>query len=145
MEFFYSYIDPAIIIEFAKVGTLLFTILQTSRFFKDLKTASSPSDGFVAKPVIFPCRTSHTRLYPKTHSFSYSYLWVGIPVGWKGNVGGLLSADAFESSIPWYSKLLSLSTGEAWQTVDGDDYLARGHVDGGLHEKLQNYLQSQVC
>ena len=42
-------------------------------------------------------------------------------------------------------RLWSLNPGSAWYTVDGDDYLGRGHVDGGLQEKLQDYLQSRVC
>ena len=45
------------------------------------------------KPLLFPSRTSHMRLFPKNHSFSYSYLLVGIPVGWRGSTGSLISAD----------------------------------------------------
>jgi hypothetical protein len=138
------YINPTIVVNFAKAGTALFTILQTVRYFRGLKAVSSPSDGFLAKPMIFPCRTAHTRLFPKTHSFSYSYLWVGIPVGWRGSVGGLLSSDASKQSYPWYMRLLSLNPGGAWHTVDGDDYLGRGHAGGGLQEKLYIYLGTQV-
>lgn len=144
LAFVSLYINPAVVIDFAKAGAALFTILQILRYFMGLKALSSPSDGFLAKPMIFPCRTSHTRLFPKIHSFSYSYLWVGIPVGWRGSVGGMLSSDASKQSYPWYMRLLSPNAGGAWNTVDGDDYLGRGHVDGGLQEKLQNYLQSQA-
>ena len=139
-----QYINPATVINLAEAATILFTVFQIVRNLRGFKAPSSPSDDFVAKPMIFPCRTSHTRLVPKTHSFSYSYLWVGIPVGWKGNVGGLLSADAPKMSSPWYRRVLSLNSGDAWHTVDGDDYLGRGHADGGLHEKLHSYLQDQV-
>ena len=45
------------------------------------------------RPLFFPSRTTQTRLFPKSHSFSYSYLLVGIPVGWRGSVGGMLAAD----------------------------------------------------
>ncbi|KAL8910450.1 MAG: hypothetical protein Q9171_004244 [Xanthocarpia ochracea] len=41
------------------------------------------SYGYVMKPLLFPSKTSHTRLFPKKHSFTYSYLLVGIPVGWR--------------------------------------------------------------
>jgi hypothetical protein len=57
----------------------------------------------------------------------------------------MLSSDDLSNSSPspWYKRLLSLKT-TAWHTVNGDDYLGRGHVDGGLEEKLQDYLHSKV-
>jgi hypothetical protein len=138
------YIDPSVVIGLLKGGAALFAIAQLLRYVICLNEPSSNSDEFPNKPMIFPCRTSHTRLAPKTHSFSYSYLWVGVPVGWKGSVGGLLSSDDSRHVSPWYLRLLSLKSSGAWHTVNGDDYLGRGHVDGGLKRKLHNYLQSQV-
>ncbi|KAG0652240.1 hypothetical protein D0Z07_1242 [Hyphodiscus hymeniophilus] len=143
LDYMKLYINPITIVEFAKAATVLFTILQVIRYIRGLKALSSPLDGFMAKPMIFRCQTSHTRLYPKTNSFAYSYLWVGIPVGWKGNVGGMLSADLSRSSYPWYTRLLSLRPRDAWHTVNSDDYLGRGHADGGLQEKLHDYLENQ--
>jgi len=70
---------------------------------------------------------------------------VGIPVGWKGSLGGMLSVDDEKGNSPWYFRLFSLGLGNAWYVVNGDDYLDRGHVDGGLKGKLEQYLQSQVC
>ena len=90
------------------------------------------------KPVIFPCRTSHTRLFPKKHSFSYSYLFVGIPVGWRGSVSTVLSADL--KTVHW--SLGQLENG--WFNVDSADYLARGENLHGLQGKLDEYLESQV-
>ena len=96
----------------------------------------------ILTPLVFPCRTSHTRMFPKKHSFSYSYLLVGIPVGWKGSVGSFLSAD-----------LESLSHGfgrehrkfpKTWLAVDAADYLNRGDGAVGLQGKLEEYLKSQV-
>lgn len=145
VTFINLYIDAADVIDFVKVGAGLFAVLQIFRYFIGLMELSSPLDGFPAKPMAFPCRTNHTRLFPKTHSFSYSYLWVGVPVGWKGSVGGMLSLDDSKQTFPWYTRLFCLNSGGAWHTVNGDDYLGRGHVDGGLEEKLMNYLQSQVC
>lgn len=144
ISFVALYINPAVVIDSVKLGVVLFTFLQILRYFTGLKASSTPLEGFPARPMFFPSRTNHTRLFPKTHSFSYSYLWVGIPVGWKGSVGGMLSSDVSRQSYPWYMRLWPLSPGSAWFTVDGDDYLGRGHVDGGLQEKLQDYLQSQV-
>ena len=90
------------------------------------------------KPLIFPCRTNHTRFFPKRHSFSYSYLFVGIPVGWCGSVGSFLSADIR------LTKDSVKSPENAWFSVESSDYLARGESRTGLRGKLDAYLQSQV-
>ena len=90
------------------------------------------------KPILFPCRTSHTRLFPRKHAFAYSYLFVGIPVGWRGWVSSLLTADL--RTLPWRSR--SLKNG--WFNVDSADYLARGDSIHGLRGKLDTYLESQV-
>ena len=99
----------------------------------DYNDESSP-----LKPILFPCRTSHTRFFPKKHSFSYSYLFVGIPVGWRGWVSSLLTADL--KSLPWKGR--KPKTG--WFNVDSADYLARGDSMHGLRGKLDTYLESQV-
>lgn len=91
------------------------------------------------KPVIFPCRTSHTRLLPKKHSFSYTYLLVGIPVGWRGYVSTVLSADL--KTLPCSRGQL----GNGWFNVNCADHLARGENLHGLQGKLDEYLESQVC
>ncbi|MCJ1308701.1 hypothetical protein MMC25_002355 [Agyrium rufum] len=90
--------------------------------------------GFDLKPRIFPCTTSHTRMFPKVHSFSYSYLMVGIPVGWQGEVKGLLSAD---------TKVAGQRANRAWFTVEAEDYLDKGHDHLDLLGKLRLYLRSQ--
>jgi hypothetical protein len=69
---------------------------------------------------------------------------VGIPIGWKSSVGGMISSDDSSHMSPWYMGLLSLKPTGAWYTVNGDDYLGRGHAADGLEEKLRNYLQGQV-
>ena len=92
------------------------------------------------KPLIFPCRTSHTRLFPRKHSFSYSYLLVGIPIGWQGSVASIVSADVLRSATveprPKQTK--------AWLNVEAADYLDRGGAQLGLKGKLDTYLESQV-
>ena len=90
------------------------------------------------KPMIFPCRTSHTRLFPKIHSFSYSYLFVGIPVGWRGHVSNILSADLKNFSRGWRQ------TNKGWLNVESADYLARGENSLGLRGKLDDHLKSLV-
>lgn len=94
--------------------------------------------------MLFPCQTGHTRFFPKKRSFKYSYFQVGIPVGWKGSLGGLLSADVPADTRSWYRRIFSLREGAAWMVVNGDDYLGRGHSENGLRGKLDEYLVSQV-
>lgn len=86
--------------------------------------------GF-AKPYLIPSRTSHTRLFPKKHSFTYSYLLVGIPVGFEGNLNGMISSNLSGAHKAWYD-------------VNPADYLERGNGHLGLRGKLDNYLKSQV-
>ncbi|RKF57829.1 putative cyclopropane-fatty-acyl-phospholipid synthase protein [Erysiphe neolycopersici] len=74
-------------------------------------------------------------MFPIRHSFSYSYLLAGIPVGFKGSIGGIISVDV-ERKHSWFSR-------KSWFTVHGDDYLARGHHPDGLEGKLQDYLKTQ--
>ena len=90
------------------------------------------------KPLLFPCRTSHTRMFPKKHSFSYSYLFVGIPIGWRGSVGDVLSADL--ESLPWRGR----KPKTAWFSVESADHLSRGDNVNGLQGKLDAYLESEV-
>lgn len=99
----------------------------------------------VLEPLIFPCRTTHTRLFPKKHSFSYSYLYVGIPIGWQGSVNNVLSADVEALTAanndrgqrPW-------RVDRAWLSVEGRDHLNRGSAHLGLQGKLEEYLISQA-
>ncbi|MCJ1426546.1 hypothetical protein MMC29_004449, partial [Sticta canariensis] len=94
------------------------------------------------KPLIFPCRTIHARMFPKKHSFSYSYLLVGIPVGWHGSLGSLLSADG-ESCSTETEEIISHQQQRSWFKVEAADYLERGSHGLGLKGKLILYLKSQ--
>ncbi|CAG8982177.1 hypothetical protein HYALB_00003612 [Hymenoscyphus albidus] len=120
---------------------LSFVILQLIRYVITLSVSTSSNGDHPAKAMFFPCKTSHIRLYPKKNSFEYSYLMVGIPIGWKGTAGGLLSADVEKSQSSWYLRLFSLGPGTSWWSVDGDNYLARG--SGSLKAKLEGYLKSE--
>ena len=91
----------------------------------------------VFRPTLLPCRTTHTRLVPTKHSFSYSYLYVGIPVGWAKSAGSILSADSdtTQSKTSWPRN--------TWFSVESEDYLERGHHARGLAGKLGDYLVAQ--
>lgn len=79
-------------------------------------------------PQIFPCHTTHARLFPTRHSFTYSYLLVGVPVGWQHDAG-LLSCDPSPGN-----------KSRSWFSVHAEDYLARGGYQGGLRSKLNHFL-----
>lgn len=82
------------------------------------------------RPLLFPCTTTHSRMFPAKHSFAYSYLLVGIPVGWEGIAGGMVSAG---SSKTW-----------GWYHINAADYLERDNGRSGLRGKLDAFLESQV-
>lgn len=114
---------------------LLAAVLAMSSIKSRLKfvLAGEPGASWpgMAKPYFIPCRTTHTRFFPKKHSFSYSYLLVGVPVGCRANVNGMLSMDFGNGGLAWYD-------------VDPADYLQRGSGHLGLRGKLDSFLVSQV-
>lgn len=114
---------------------ILFIIFQLARWLLAPSNAS-PWTG-PGKVLLFPGLTTHTRLFPKKHSFDYSYLVVGIPVGWEGISGGMVSSSSTKQS--W----LNLSK-RGWYHIDPEDYLDRGNRHLGLRGKLHAYLRSQV-
>ena len=109
------------------------------------------------KPLFFPCRTSHVRLFPKKHSFSYSYLLVGIPVTLCGYVGkSVLSVGTdriFPNSggiLPNLRALLrgdlihrELPRGRGWFSIEAKDYLYRSDPKTSLNTKLQTFLRNE--
>lgn len=115
------------------VSTLV--IFQVARcFLATNNTAKWTGHGRV---LLLPCKTTHSRFFPKTHSFVYSYLVVGIPVGWEGVSGGMVSLSSSEQS--WFSRLR-----KGWFHIDPADYLHRGDRHLGLRGKLDAYLRTQV-
>ena len=105
--------------------------------------SSSHTDGLgsVLSPVIIPGRTTHTRLFPKTHKFSYPYLLVAVPVGLRGNINCLLSLDEDTIQLNTWQRWARLATP---YRVDSQDYLERRECAGGLRGKLDSFLKSKV-
>lgn len=89
------------------------------------------------KPLLFPCITTHTRLVPKMHSFVYSYLVVGVPVGWTGVCGGMISVAGEGPAVDRKREQ------KGWYHIDAGDYLERGNGHLGLRGKLDAHLLSQ--
>ncbi|CAK3952331.1 hypothetical protein DOTSEDRAFT_70354 [Lecanosticta acicola] len=117
----------------AGCGVLAGIIVHRGRQLSTTEESSGPfraqsiSDS-VLPPLLITSRTTHSRLFPKKHAFSYSYLFAGIPVGLQGRVSNVLSVD---------------SQRPAWFDVRSKDYLSRNDDHMGLGEKLKSYLHSQ--
>lgn len=79
-------------------------------------------------PLLIASRTNHARIVPEKHAFSYSYLFVGIPVGFQGSVNGVLSVDSEHPD---------------WFDVQSKDFLFRSKTQRGFEEKLKRYLHAQ--
>lgn len=97
------------------------------------------------RPLLFPCRTTHTRMFPKKHSFSYSYLFVGIPVDWQGSIRSVLSASIGNVCRRYQEPGRERKEEKTWFTVEADDYLDRGNAHLGLQGNLHAYLRSEAC
>lgn len=104
-------------------GLAVIRALILSRTAKDQRVGGD-------HPWILPSRTTHTRMFPKKHSFAYSYLQVSIPVSFEGRCGSLISVGDVER--------------KGWLHVQGSDYLDRSSSETTLEGKLSEYLQSQV-
>lgn len=99
-------------------------------------THSWEEESYLLPPMLIPGRTTHTRFFPEKHSFDYSYLSVGVPVGWIGRAGSALSCDV--------DHLPSSKRRRGWFDVSAKDHLSRdGH--NCLDHKLGHYLTQQVC
>lgn len=106
-------------------------ILLAGRLVQSRARSKQESRGIGSmRPLLFPCTTTHSRMFPKKHSFAYSYLLVGIPVGWEGIAGGMISAGSTKA--------------KGWYHIDAADYLQRDNGRSGLRGKLDAFLESQV-
>jgi DUF1365 family protein len=85
------------------------------------------------KPKIFPCQTTHARIFPKRHGFAYSYLQCGYPV---------VSRETDSNGIG-LAKVDDQTLGRWWLRVRAEDYLERGNGALGFYWKLKTYLKAQ--
>lgn len=119
-------------IQYALITLVIFQVARSL-----LATSSTAKWKGHGRVLLFPSKTTHSRFFPNKHSFVYSYLVVGIPVGWEGVSGGMVSL--FSSEQPWFSRLR-----RGWFHIDPADYLHRGDRHLGLRGKLDAYLRTQV-
>lgn len=96
------------------------------------------------QPYLIPCKTTHRRLFPTKHSFSYSYLTIGVPVNFRGSVNGMIGVD--EDSVPSFGGLVPFANllSRSWYYVQSSDHLQRGQHGLSLQVKLNLFLLSEV-
>lgn len=95
---------------------------------------------FLGKPLLFQTRLTHTRFTPEKIDFAYDYFVVGIPVGLRGNVGGVLAIDTDGTPAKSNCSLLK----QCWFNIDQRHYLEPGSHPQGLEGKLHACLAKQV-
>ncbi|KAK3325238.1 hypothetical protein B0H66DRAFT_115436 [Apodospora peruviana] len=124
-------------------GSTIVGFLAFQLFRLRWTTVKEPQWNGPGQVLLLPCQTTHSRMFPEKHSFSYSYLTVGVPVGWEGSAGGMLSVDVKSESGFWSWLSLAPRVRKGWYSVDAGDYLERGDAHLGLRGKLDEYLQTQ--
>lgn len=128
----------------AAVPLAVFGLLVQHRYGTNVSIASTPGElpeGTLSwtpeypKSLVFPCRTTHARMFPKRHAFGYSYLLCGFPIVPVGTTeDGTDVSDGKDSAL-----------GSWWLRIRAKDYLARGYGSLGFYGKLKVLLREQVC
>ncbi|KAI0446208.1 hypothetical protein F4803DRAFT_58463 [Xylaria telfairii] len=95
------------------------------------RKAKSPTLSGPGRPLLFPCRIMNAPILPTKRSFEYSSLLIGVPVGWNGVAGGLVSVDC---EVPGF---------KTWYTIDAVDHLIPGPTHLRLRDKLDWFLTSR--
>lgn len=100
---------------------------------KDVQQPGPGETRLYSEPVLFRCRTHHTRLFPQRHSLAYSVLQCGMPLKFKGSIGRLFSfSNGSDKDKKW-----------SLFGVDSRDYLRRGNET--MEEKMEAFLAENVC
>ncbi|PYH37517.1 uncharacterized protein BO87DRAFT_450670 [Aspergillus neoniger CBS 115656] len=91
---------------------------------------------FLGRPLMFPAKLSHARRFPaiERYNYWYDYFMIGIPVGFRGRIGNLISID----NQPTSESILE----KCWFTIDPAYYLEPGSGDRTLEEKLHIFLHN---
>lgn len=108
-------------------------------------------ETLLGRPLLFPCRLTHARMFPEKYNYWINYFLVGIPVGLRGRIGGLMSIDS-DGSGPhspakksFQSCVGRLVRKLIWFRIDTILYLHRGDGHLSLAAKLEHFLQERVC
>ncbi|KAF1972770.1 hypothetical protein BU23DRAFT_508106 [Bimuria novae-zelandiae CBS 107.79] len=100
---------------------------------EQLPAGTSPWTMEHPRPFIIPCRTTHTRIFPKKHSFGYDYLLCGFPIVPCGTSPD--GVDLIDGS--------DMVLGRWWLRIYAEDYLTRGQASLGFYGKLKVFLREK--
>ncbi|OQD64335.1 hypothetical protein PENPOL_c008G03978 [Penicillium polonicum] len=128
------------------VTTIGLTWLFQAAFFRRkllLNGLSALDDDkeFIGKPLLFPTKLSHTRMFPERYNYTYDYFLVGVPVSLRGRVGSVLSIDTAQPAPDDPNK--STKSTKCWFKIDQRHYLEPGNSTLGLQGKLNRHLLSR--
>lgn len=113
----------------AAAGSIVFRGQQLSEQPAGPPSREQRIEEDLLPPLIIPSRTNHSRTFPEKQSFSYSYLFVGVPIGMRGRIGKVFSVD---------------SDNRGWFDVRAGDFLSRSNdQQQTLDHKLQRYLHTK--
>ena len=134
-----AFLSSVLLIATLALAGLLVWVLLDSRGL--ISTTPNPK-RVIGRPLLFPATLTHTRVSPVKNKFSHRVFFVGIPIGFRGQIGRLLSIDQDDSTLPYTKLLRQLFT---WFSFDPVRYLQREDNEYGLRDKLDRFLRSQVC
>ncbi|KAJ5742386.1 uncharacterized protein N7511_011405 [Penicillium nucicola] len=129
------------------VTTIGLTWLLQAAFFQrkllldERLSALNEDKEFIGKPLLFPTKLSHSRMFPERYNYTYDYFLVGIPVSLRGRVGSILSIDTAQPAPDDPNK--STRSTKCWFKVDQRHYLEPGNSTLGLQGKLKRHLLSR--
>ena len=105
----------------------------------------------LGRPLLFPSRLTHARIFPEKYHYWINYFLVGIPVGLRGRIGALMSIDSDGSDphSPASKSFLCSANGLLrnlfWFRINTSMYLHRGDGHPSLSAKLEHFLKDRVC
>ncbi|KAJ5199796.1 hypothetical protein N7472_005000 [Penicillium cf. griseofulvum] len=132
-----AFLGSALLITTLALAGLLVWVLLGSR--RLISTTKSPK-RVIGRPLLFPATLTHTRVSPVKNKFCHRVFFVGIPIGFRGQIGPFLSIDQDDSTLRHTKLLRQLFT---WFSFDPVRYLQRGDNAFGLRDKLDRFLRSQ--
>jgi hypothetical protein len=128
------------------LGVAVVWLLMAAKFRRQLILLGDQNEGkasdFLGRPLLFPTKLSHSRIFPERYNYAYSYFVVGIPVGLRGHIGSVLSVDEIRPETDGSTK--TNASRKCWFTIDHRYYLDHGDSPSGLEGKLHTFLQSRV-
>lgn len=124
----------SVTIVLAIAGLAVWRVQGKSRALPDIPPTARTWTLDHPKAKIFPCRTTHARMFPKKHAFNYSYLQCGFPI--------IPDATTIEGMDVSNGK--DREMGKWWLRVKAEDYLSPGNGELGFYGKLKMHLREHV-